>query len=279
MTLLLSILALSIICGVCIIEFSGLASISPWFWTLILPIGIMGSGILVTIVWGSLLLFTMKYHNVECAGKGNKFYQMVAHLLAELMLVSSWAPVTKKGFGRVPKEPCLFLFNHTSFLDSWMLLASIKNRFSIVSTKEMKNVPLVGNLSTALGNIYVDRKDPKSTKRMIELASEYINNQNTSVAIAPEGAINRSGEIKPFKNGCFHVAINTHCPIVLLGFDGIGEIDHRKNIFHRVKLKIEVITIIYPEQYKTMNASELSKHCEDIYRDFEMRKKEKLCAQ
>lgn len=276
MTLLVSILILSVICGVIIIYFSGLAALSPWYWTLLFPIGIFASGILVSIVWGGLLLFTMKYHKVECAGKGNKFYQTVAHLLAELMLVSSWAPVKKKGFGQIPSNnPCLYLFNHTSFLDGWMLLSSIRQRFSIVSTKEMKNVPLVGNLSTALGNIYVDRQDPKSTKRMIETASDYINNQNTSVAIAPEGAINRSGEIKPFKNGCFHIAINTHCPIVLLGFNGIGEIDHRKNIFHRVKLSIEVIAVIYPEQYKTMNASELSKYCESIYRDFETRKKEK----
>ena len=107
MTLLTIILILSVICGVVIIYFSGLAALSPWYWTLLFPIGIFASGILISIWWGGLLLLSAKYKKVECAGKGNRFYQNVAHLLAELMLLSSWAPVTKKGFGRVPKDiPC-----------------------------------------------------------------------------------------------------------------------------------------------------------------------------
>ena len=271
MVLLISILVASIILGGIIIYFSGLAALSPYYWLLLLPIGIFASGILVSICWGGLLLFAAKYKKVECAGKGNKFYQTVAALLADLMLLASWRPIKKKGYGRLPKDvPCLFLFNHTSFVDCWMLLSSIKRRFSIVATKEMRNVPFVGNLSTALGNIYIDRQDPNSTKRMVELASDYIKNQNTSIAISPEGVVNRTGELKPFKNGCFHIAINTHCPIVLLSFNGIGQMDHRKNIFQPIKITSEVITVINAEQYETMNASELSKYCEDIFRDYQL---------
>lgn len=271
MALLIAIVLLSIICGFVLIYFTGLAAISPYFWFLLPVIGVFGSGILISIAWGGLLLASAKYKNVQNTGKGNRFYQFWAVQLAKLMLFGSWSFLKKKGFGKIPKKgTCLYLFNHTSFLDCWMLLASIHpHLFSIVSATAMKKVPMVGNLATALGCIYIDREDPESSKQMIETSIDYLVNKNTSVALSPEGAINRSGEIKHLKNGGFKIAIQSQRPIVLLHFKGIGNIDHRKHIFVKCPISSEVIDVIYPETYQDMNASDLAKYVEEIYRGYE----------
>ena len=276
MFLFIFLLLASIILGFVLIYFTGLADISPYFWFLYPIIGLLASGILISILWGLLLLFALKYKKVECAGKGNRFYQFCTVLLTKLMLLGSWSILKKKGFGKIPKEgTCLYLFNHTSFIDCWMLLATIHpHLFSIVSALAMKKIPLVGNLATALGCIYVDREDPKSSKKMIDISIDYLTKQNTSVALSPEGSVNRSGELKPFKNGCFKIAIQAKRPIVLLYFEGIGKMDRRKNIFEKCPISARVITVIYPETYADMNASELAKYTEEIYKGYQKKQHE-----
>ena len=271
MGLLLSIIAISGILGFVLVYFTGLTSISPYFWILLPFIGIFASGILISLAWGGLLLAAAKYKNVENRGKGSRFYQYWTVALAKLMLLGSWSFLKKKGFGKIPKDgTCLYLFNHTSFLDCWMLLASINPHiFSIVSATAMKNVPMVGNLATALGCIYVDRDDPVSCKKMMDSCVSYLVDNNTSVALAPEGAINRSGKVSSLKNGGFSIAIRAQRPIVLLYFRGIGKIDHRKHIFVKCPISSEVITVIYPETYQNMNASELARYVEEIYQGYE----------
>ena len=274
MGLLIFIVILSIICGFVLVFFTGLVDISPWFWALMPFIGVFASGIIISILWGGLLLAAAKYKKVECVGKGNKFYQFFANALANLMLLGSWTFLKKKGMGKIPKQgTCLYLFNHTSFVDCWMLLATIHPHvFSIVSVTAMRNVPFVGNLATALGCIYVDRDDPVSCKKMMDRCVDYLTNQNTSVALSPEGVINRNREVLAFKNGGFKIAIQAKRPIVLLHFDGIGAMDHRKHIFVRCPISSEVIAVIQPETYQDMNASELSRYVEEIYRGYEKKK-------
>ncbi len=271
MGLLLTIIVLSIICGFVLVYFTGLVNISPWFWFLLPVIGIFVSGILISLAWGGLLLAASKYKKCENAGKGSRFYQFWAAALAKLMLLGTWAPFKKKGFGKIPKTgTCLYLFNHTSFLDCWMLLASIHPHvFSIVSSTAMKNVPMVGNLATAIGCIYVDRDDPVSCKKMMDSSVDYLVNQNTSVALSPEGSINRNEKMSTLKNGGFKIAIQAKRPIVLLYFHGIGKMDHRKNIFVKCPVSSEVIAVIQPETYEEMNASELAKYVEEIYHGYE----------
>ena len=75
MGLLLSIIAISGILGFVLVYFTGLTSISPYFWILLPFIGIFASGILISLAWGGLLLAAAKYKNVENRGKGSRFYQ------------------------------------------------------------------------------------------------------------------------------------------------------------------------------------------------------------
>ncbi len=271
MFLLITIIVISLGLGFVLVYCTGLTNISPYFWILLPFIGIIASGFLISLAWGGLLLAASKYKKVDNRGSGSKFYQFWTVALAKLMLLGSWSILKKKNFGKIPKSgTCLYLFNHTSFVDCWMLLACIHpHLFSIVSHIAMKKVPMVGNVATALGTIYVDREDPESSHLMMERCVDYLKNKNTSIALSPEGTINRTGKLFPFKNGAFKIALESERPIVLFYFKGIGKMDHRKHIFAKCPIEAEVIDVIYPETYRYMNARQLAQYTQEIYQSYE----------
>ena len=252
------------------IYFSGLAALSPWFYALLPLIGIIYGGTIVSFLWGGFLLFSLPYKKVKCTGKGNMFFQRISYYFTKMLLTLSWSRLKYHNLRKIPKhEPCLYIFNHTSFVDCWMLIATIHpHRFSIVALNKMKEVPLMGNLATALGCIFIDKDDPNSSIKMIDTAVDYIKNQNTSIAISPEGKVNREKNILSFKNGPFTIAKRSNCPIVLLDFKGIKELDLRKNVFQKVQLETSVIDVIYPETYNDMSTKQLAEYCQNIYQDY-----------
>ena len=126
----------------------------------------------------------------------------------------------------------------------------------------------MGNLATALGTIYFDKGNSKSAKNMVETAVDYIKNQKTSIAISPEGKVNRENHVVNFKNGAFTIAKRCNCPIVLLDFKGIGELDRRKKMFKKVPIETSVIDVIYPETYSEMSTNQIAEHCQNIYRNY-----------
>ena len=112
------------------------------------------------------------------------------------------------------------------------------------------------------------KRGKESSLKMIDTAVDYIKNQDTSIAISPEGRVNRENHVLNFKNGPFTIAKRTNCPIVLLDFKGIRELDLRKNVFQKVQLETSVIDVIYPETYNDMSTKQLAEYCQNIYQDY-----------
>jgi 1-acyl-sn-glycerol-3-phosphate acyltransferase len=62
-------------------------------------------------------------------------------------------------------------------------------------------------------NIYVDRKTRTGSYAAFQRATEKLRN-GESVFLFPEGTIESKGNLKPFKNGAFRLAIENQVPIV-----------------------------------------------------------------
>jgi len=80
-----------------------------------------------------------------------------------------------------------------------------------VAKKQLFAIPLLGKALYCLGAIPIDRGDIEKAKESLAKAAEYINKQNKSVSIAPEGTRRRKNSdvqprIAPFKKGgMFHL--------------------------------------------------------------------------
>lgn len=106
-----------------------------------------------------------------------------------------------KGFENVPNNvPVIIVSNHQSLYDIppyiWFLR---KLHPKFISKKELgKGIPSVSYNLRNGGSALIDRKDPKQALPEIKKVAEYINKNNFSVVIFPEGTRSKTGKPKEF---------------------------------------------------------------------------------
>lgn len=80
-------------------------------------------------------------------------------------------------------------------------------------------VPIWGQALAASGFVAVDRRDRARAIAALRRARETMAG-GISIWIAPEGTRSRTGELGPFKQGGFHLAIETGAPILPVTLEG-----------------------------------------------------------
>ncbi len=138
-------------------------------------------------------------------------------------LVRMWSKVLVYGMGfRLDVEfnetiesdkSYMFCPNHGSLMDPFVLILLSKNPIVFIGKKELVKIPVFGFFYKKIV-ILVDRSDPKSRKRVYEMAKRRLQN-GTSMAIFPEGLVPTENVVlAPYKNGAFSLAIEYKMPIV-----------------------------------------------------------------
>jgi 1-acyl-sn-glycerol-3-phosphate acyltransferase len=96
--------------------------------------------------------------------------------------------------------PIIFVANHQSLYDIVGIIWYLRKfHAKFVSKKELgKGIPSVSYNLRHGGSILIDRKDPKQAIPLIKGLSEYIEKNNRSAVIFPEGTRSKNGEPKEF---------------------------------------------------------------------------------
>ncbi|GAB4138068.1 MAG: lysophospholipid acyltransferase family protein [Bacteroidia bacterium] len=120
-------------------------------------------------------------------------------------------------------QPCVFVANHTSYLDIVISYIAIRNYFVYMGKAEIDKAPFLRiffrdhlNGSKAM-NIYVNRKSRSGSYTAFQRADEKLR-KGISLFLYPEGTIESNGRLKPFKNGAFRLAISNQVPVVPVTF-------------------------------------------------------------
>jgi putative phosphoserine phosphatase/1-acylglycerol-3-phosphate O-acyltransferase len=110
-------------------------------------------------------------------------------------------------------RPCVFLHNHLTNFDSFLVSKVVRGGVSGVGKKEIGKNPVGALLGWALDAAMIDRSD---TAKAIEQMQPMVDKlrDGVSLAIAPEGTRSTTGELGAFKKGAFHVAMQAGVPIV-----------------------------------------------------------------
>lgn len=107
------------------------------------------------------------------------------------------------GKEKLPKGiPLIFVSNHQSMLDispiEWYL-SEFHPKF--ISKIELgKGIPSVSYNLQKGGSALIDRKDPRQALPEIKKLSQFIQKNNYSAVIFPEGTRSRDGKLKPFRD-------------------------------------------------------------------------------
>jgi 1-acyl-sn-glycerol-3-phosphate acyltransferase len=124
-----------------------------------------------------------------------------------------------EGRGNIPPGVCLFLANHTSFVDPVPIVWAIPRRVGVMLKKSLFSIPLIGWAFRLAKFVPVDRGNIGSGIVGVELAAERMK-QGMSFLAYPEGTRSYDGRLLPFKRGVFIVAIKAPAqivPMVLIG--------------------------------------------------------------
>jgi 1-acyl-sn-glycerol-3-phosphate acyltransferase len=144
----------------------------------------------------------------------------LARFLSRFVLLGAGQIITTEGKITEPKNgPYLYLFNHQSLLDQFLIVGAIKEYVSAVGADHQFSWPIWGRLIKRLGAIPIVRNDLTKAIHSFTLAEDEIR-KGTSFLIAPEGTRTRTGKIGIFKKGSFHLALNTGITIIPIGLLG-----------------------------------------------------------
>jgi 1-acyl-sn-glycerol-3-phosphate acyltransferase len=138
------------------------------------------------------------------------------------------------------KTPCIFVSNHASYLDSYVLTAVLDRPFSYIAKKELKMNIAIRMPLEKIGTLFVERFDQQKgleDARFLEKKSS----KGRSLFFFPEGTFMRMPGLLPFRMGAFQTAAATGLPIVPIAIRGSRSILRAGSWFPRqgiISLKI-----------------------------------------
>lgn len=129
--------------------------------------------------------------------------------------------LTVLGKEKLPSEPVLFVMNHSSMLDSFILMASVDRPTGCLIADEpvWKNMPLIKDWTSLINCVYINRSNNRDGIKSIIKASENILSGH-SMAVFPEGDLtwikDPNSLVSDFRSGALKIAYKAKCPIVPL---------------------------------------------------------------
>ena len=130
------------------------------------------------------------------------------------ILSAAGTPVVASGLEQIPRDqPVMYASNHSSMFDVWALFATLPGSVRFVAKRELFRIPILGRAMRAVGHVPIDRAARKSAFEAYDEAARMIRG-GTSVLVFPEGTRSPTGELLPFKNAPFGLAIAAQVPIV-----------------------------------------------------------------
>lgn len=113
--------------------------------------------------------------------------------------------------------------NHESLIDIPTLFAALPTGLRFLAKQEVKKIPFFGWYATAMGMVFINRRDSSAAAASIDQVSELLNEAESLVSF-PEGTRSRSGEVAPFKTGVFVAAIKAGVPVVPVAISGAAQV-------------------------------------------------------
>jgi len=123
----------------------------------------------------------------------------------------------------------IYAANHMSNFDIPILFAITSVSLHFIAKKELKKIPLFGWCITAMGMIFVDRKNRMKAVESMKAAGELIKSGKNVIAF-PEGKRSRSGNIEMFRKGSFVIAKGSQIDVIPIAIKG-SEVLHKPGGF------------------------------------------------
>lgn len=155
-------------------------------------------------------------------------------------------PVEVKGSAKLDEnQSYVFVANHQGAFDIFLIYGYLGRNIKWMMKAGILKIPLVGYACKKSHQIIVDKRGPKHIRKSYEDAYRTLQGGN-SVAVFPEGARTRTGDMAPFKRGAFQLAGQLKLPVVPLTINGSYDVMPRWRDWHFVRRHKLTLTIHQP---------------------------------
>ncbi|HEX4406412.1 MAG TPA: lysophospholipid acyltransferase family protein [Polyangia bacterium] len=116
---------------------------------------------------------------------------------------------------------CVFVANHTSYLDIPLILAALDCDFAFVTKHELLEWPIISRITRAGAHIPVDRDRVESRGAVVARIIKTLR-AGRRVLIFPEGTFSFDDRLRPFHAGAFKSAVAAGVPVVPIALAGVA---------------------------------------------------------
>lgn len=224
-----------------------------------------GYFVAVGLMWTILWIISWPYSKNKEYSKPSRWAQF--WLSEALAYINNHARIKLNVHSDVafPKEKYLLVCNHRSKFDP-MLLAELygrRDQLAFISKPTNFKIPLGGHFMKACCYLSIDRYDKLKSLEVMNKASQLIAEDKASVGVFPEGTRSEDTNLGPFHEGVFSIAKKTKCPIVITSIKGTENI-HKNFPKRKTNVDLEILEVMYPEDYDSMIAKEISDHAREL---------------
>ncbi|OPX96874.1 MAG: 1-acyl-sn-glycerol-3-phosphate acyltransferase [Syntrophorhabdus sp. PtaB.Bin006] len=189
--------------------------------------------IALTIVLSTVAIFLSLFD------RHGRLIHDVSRFWARIHLKMSGVTVDVSGLQNLGAPPYIFMCNHQSALDIFVLLVSLPVSFKWIAKRELFFIPFLGWAMKRAGYISLDRGNPREALKAIEDAAAKIRG-GMNLILFPEGTRSKDGVLLPFKKGVFSLALRSKVPIVPVGIYGTSRLQPKDSFFPKQKGRTHV---------------------------------------
>jgi 1-acyl-sn-glycerol-3-phosphate acyltransferase len=199
-----------------------------------------------TYCWVTFLAFGLVALLVMLVVPGLERRRRIAQVTAKISFAFMGIRLRTEELERLPKERCVVVANHASYLDGVVMTAVLPPRYSFVIKKEMSRYPLAGHLLQRIGSEFVDRQNRHQggmdARRMLRRASK-----GASLVFFPEGTFSRHRVCWLSHRRVCHCG-SRKCPLVVAVIRGTRQVLPSHRVAPRPgAITVELIAILQPQ--------------------------------
>ena len=191
------------------------------------------------------------------------FYRKLIILSVGPMLQAGRVRVELVGAEKLPASGFLLVGNHRSDFDPVTAMWALRKwGLTFVTKKENVDIPVGGRIIVGSGCLSLDRSDDKQGLMVIRQAVRRIR-AGDAIGIYPEGTRSKTGELLPFRVGCFKAAQWAKCPLVVLKVEN-SELVEKNFLRRRTTVRLTVKAVLPYDEIADMDTAEIGERVRNI---------------
>jgi 1-acyl-sn-glycerol-3-phosphate acyltransferase len=172
----------------------------------------------ITVLCGSVSLL------ISFADRRGRLQHRIARFWARALVFVSGCSVTIRGAENLRKHPvAVYASNHTSYMDTPVVFASLPFQFRILAKKELWPIAFIGWYLDRSGQIPIDTRNPRATLSSLGVGVRALRS-GMPLFVFPEGGRTPDGALQNFLSGASYLAIRAQVPLVPIALSGVYDL-------------------------------------------------------